>query len=418
MKKTILLYSALLLLPTILFSQSSTLDKQLNKAKELVKQNKLDNADKYLVNLLEDNPAFGEGWDLLAEVRYREYKESEKTPNVFGNMTITTKDENGKEIPVENDSLSNKLRELLNKLDPSKMAYSKYIFTLRKGTLLANDAYNSSSLLRSIFVDPEVDTNVSKKALKYFNDAEEEFGKENYNDAAKLYKRAIEEQPDFYKASLYLGDVYYFTKQYYEAEKYFKQAVSTFPKLIEPRKYLIDTYFKQKRFDEAMGEALLGSAVYPDAALMQRIEDAVYMSNKKIDIKKILRPVFPNKVVLKTEKVELNDYEDDKKPEVKEEWVYYKNALEKIRDYCDEKGKIVKSNSLTKAAYLEVYSWEEMLSNSTSPSLEEARKMQTLGFLDCYVLISCFHFDVYTQYADFAAANSQHIKDYYDKLIR
>jgi hypothetical protein len=58
-----------------------------------------------------------------------------------------------------------------------------------------------------------------------------------------------------------------------------------------------------------------------------------------------------------------------------------------------------------------------MLKNSTDPLLEEARKMQKDGYLDCYVLISCFHFDFYDQYADFVAKNREKVTEYYKKYI-
>ena len=66
---------------------------------------------------------------------------------------------------------------------------------------------------------------------------------------------------------------------------------------------------------------------------------------------------------------------------------------------------------------MELYSWEEMLKNSKDSSLDEARRMQKDGYLDCYVFVTCFHFDIYSQYLDFTKNNSNKIKEYYKKYI-
>lgn len=414
MKKLLLLLSIVLLSCAFVNAQSNPLEKKLDKAKELVKKDKINDAEDYLVKVLDENPEFGDGWDYLSKIMYKKYKDAKQTDNMFNNMTITTKDKDGKEI--KNDSLASSVMELLTSIKPSKKAFNKYIYTMKKALLTSTDATGCSIVLRNYFVDVEIDSVVTKKALKYFNDAEEEFAKKNYEKAAKSYKRAIEEQPNFYKASLYLGDSYFFTGNYVEAIKYFKEASQKFPDQLEPRKYLVDAYAKEGLYENCLNEAIEVSTVYPDLNMFEKLEDAAYLNNKKIDIKWTARGCFPNKIIKDSSKTDLNEYVDDKKVATKEPWTFYEKALGKISADCDANG-LINNSSLTKTKYLEVYSWEEMLKNSSDSSLDEAKKMMKEGYLDCYVLVTCYHIDFYEQYKDFASKNKEKIIKYYNTYL-
>jgi tetratricopeptide (TPR) repeat protein len=418
MNKIIFIATFYFLTASIVFAQSNPIDKKMAKAHDLIDKGKIADADEYMVKLLEENPGYGAGWDYLCKIRYKEYQDSKLSDNILGgNVTITTKNKDGKIEKAENDSLAKMVMEMLNNVKPSKVAYNKYIYTMRKAILVSDDAFASSSRLRNYFIDKEIDTLVSKKALKYFNDAEEEFGKKNYDNAAKLYKRAIDEQPDFYKAFLYLGDCFYFTGNYVDAISSFKHATEKFPFLLEPRKYLIDSYVKQHLYSEALNESIYAMAVYPDQSIVIKLEDAAYQNNKKINFKWTPRNVFPNKIIADSAKANLNEYKNPKEPIAKQPWTFYQNALPLIKNFCDKQGLIIKPNSLTKSKYLEIYSWEEMLKNSTDPILEEARKMQKDGYLDCYVMVTCYHFDFYDQYNDFVSKNRDKVIEYYKKYL-
>jgi tetratricopeptide (TPR) repeat protein len=280
MNKITFIFSLLFLTASGLSAQSNKLDKKMEKAYTLVKDGKYEDADKYLEKLLDENPEYGAGWDYLIQVRYKEYVDSKKADGIFsGNVTVTTKTKDGKAVKAEDDSLSKKLMEMLNTISPSKIAFSKYKYTMRKATLVTDDAFASSFRLRNHFVDKEIDTMVSKKALKYFNEAEDEFQKKNFANASKLYKRAVDEQPGFYKASLYLGDCYYFLGNYPDAIISFKSAVEKFPDQLEPRKYLIDSYAKEHLYSDALDQAILAMCVYPDQSLATKLDDAAYLNN-------------------------------------------------------------------------------------------------------------------------------------------
>ena len=414
MKKTFLLIAAVCIQTVALFSQSNPLDKKMEKVYALVEKEKYKDATENLEKLLEDNPEYGKGWDFLLKLRYKDYQDSKATDGMFNNISVTTKDKKGKK--AENDSMTNALVAMLSKYSPSKIAFSKYLYTIRQALLSSEDAYQSSALLRSLNIDPETDTAVSKKALKFFNDAEQEFAKKNYAAAAKIYKRAIEEQPDFFKASLYMGDCFYFTEDYVNATEAFKTAVTTFPNLLEPRKYLIDSYAKQHLYDKCLDECVQAMCLYPDLIVAVKMDDAAYYMNKKIDFRWTPRTVMPNKIV-DTTLSSLNEYKPEKPKTVNAPWSFYQKALDNMKPNCNSKGVVITPNKLSDAGYLEVYSWEEMLKNSTDPSLDQARKMQKDGFLDCYVLITCFHYDFYDQYHDFVTKRKDKVLQYYKKYI-
>ncbi len=417
MKKNLLLIFSFLLSFSLAQSQSNPLEKKMEKAYKLVEKDKIDEAGDYMEKLLTAYPGYGPGWDYFIKIRYQQYLNSKNADNIFGgNITVTTKDEKGKKVEEKDDSLAQSLMKMLNEIKPSKIAFDKYKYTMREATLFSNDAFYSSMLLRTNFVDEPRDTAVGRKALKYFNDAEEKFEKKNYSDAAKLYKRAIDEQPDFYKAALYMGDCFYYIGNYIEAIKSFKCAVEKFPNELEPRKYLMDAYAKEKLYEETLAEAISAMAVYPDQSIaFSKMDDALYLNDKKLDIKWIPRGIFPNRII--SDSSTLNKYQPKTELECKSPWTFYKNSFSTINSFCNEKGIIEKPNKLTTSKYMEVYGWEEMLKNSQDPILDEARKMQKDGYLDCYVLVTCFHFDFYDQYLDFAENNKSRITEYYKKYI-
>ncbi len=418
---SIAFFVALAFPPTRSAAQSNPLDKKLEQAHAYINDKKLDDADSFMQKVLEENPGFGDGWDLLGDIRFKLYEDAQSSGNLMasltGKLSITTQDSSGKEIPG-GDSLARELEKILNSISPAKRAYSKTMYTLRKATYLTREAYRASTYLRAYNVDLNVDSNVSKKAIGYFNEAEEEFGNKNYTKAATLYKRACEEQPGFYKAQMYLGDCYYATGNSTDAIVSFKAAKERYPFLLEPRKYLVDAYAKTNLYDKALAEAISAVTVYPDYTLLQKLEDAAYMDNKRINIQWTARGTFPNKIEDSTKPGDINAYSSAGDTVAAGPWAAYKAALGKLQPFCNKKGIVVKPTTLTSSKYLEVYSWEEMLRNSNDPSLSEARRIQKLGYLDCYVMVSCFHYDFYEQYLDFVTKNRDRVVAYFNAFTK
>lgn len=412
-----IVYSILFcLLSSFIFAQTNPAETKLEKIYALIDKNKIKPAEEQLEDLLEKYPSFGKAWDLLAKIKYYNYEQSKKLPNIFqGNISVTTTDEDGNKVEAEDDSLASSLMNLLSTMNPSTAAYNEWLMTLKKATLFSNTAYGASINLRNAVRPVEVDTLVNSKALKYFNQAEEEFKNKNYNKAAGLYQRAIDNQPDFYKASLYLGDAFFYAGNYVDAIKYFKKCSDKYPTFLEPRKYLVDAYYKEGLHQKALDEAIKSTMTYPDLSINVKLEDIVYVMGNKTLVEWQPRGLLPN--VIKIDTNELVFTEDEKTATPKEPWNFYKNALDKIAQFCNNKGQIIKTTTLTTSNYLEVYSWEEMLNNSSDDELKQAKEMQAKGYLDCYVLITCFHEDIYDQYHHFIANNRDKVLDYYRNVV-
>jgi tetratricopeptide (TPR) repeat protein len=406
-------------LPFISFSQSNRLEEKLEKAQEMIQQDKLSDAEKYVEKIVTENPDFGKGWDKLAEIRFALYKQAKETNLDFGNLKVTVQTKDGKttDASESDDSLARSFASILSKMSPAKIAYSKFVYTLRKATSVTDDAMMCSVYLRSLFVDVNIDSNVNRKALDYFNEAESEFAAKNYNKAATLYRAAIEKQPDFYKASMYLGDCYYAMGAYSDALTSFKAAAEKFPTLLEPRKYLSDAYDKMDLHDAAAKEDMAGILIYPDLSMFAKLERDLYLNHEQINISWTPRGTLPNKVI-DTSAQDLNTYSPNEDSLTQTSpWYYYQAAYDKVAPYCTSKG-IIKSNPVTTEKYLEIYSWKEMLKNSQDTTLDEARRMQKLNYLDCYVMVTCFHFDFYDQYRDFIANNKEKVERYFKEFTK
>lgn len=410
----------LILLPQLATAQSNELDKKLERAKQIASKEGIKDADEYLVKLLRKDPDYGAGWDLLAKIRYQQYENSKSLDGMLGNLNVTmtpenVKDEKGKKIKLE-DSVVAQVKDMLANYKPSDAAYNKLIYTLRKATLLApREAGQSSYMLRNLTVDVEVDSNVNRKALRYYTEAEEQFAKNNFASAAKLYQRALDEQPDFYKARLYLGDSYYFTENYAEAARVFSDAVKKFPMLLEPRKYLTDAYAKMRLYDKAVAAAIGSLTVYPDISMSTKLGDAAYLNDQRLTLAGTVRGAFPAGGVVATRGHSYRADEDSVKPTGP--WVLYAKASQQLAPFYTDEG-IIKPGNAGMPRHLDVACWEAMLKESNDSVLDEARAAQKAGNLDCYALVTCFHHDLYPQYRDFSARNIERIVRFYTEAIR
>ena len=401
------------------FAQSNPQAKKLEDAQRLMSQGKVDEAAKLVERVTEKSPDYGDAWDALAAIRYAQYEETMQTDGIFGGqMKVTVKGEDGVERDGSTDSLATQLMDMLNTVKPSAMAYKKFLYTMRLATIHTRDAWHSSILLRQRLVDVDVDSNVAPKALKQYNQAEELFAKQEYLKAAGFYKKALELQPDFYKAAMYLGDCYYAAGYYTDAIGYFKDAVRRFPFLLEPRKYLGDAYHKANLDGASLDTNISAMLVYPDATIAQNIEDLTTISGGKLSIGWTARGVLPANNHSGKQLNRPENYVPEEPLKATGPWKIYEQAAEKLRPYCDSNGIVVKQNTVSAAKYLEVYCWSEMLRQSTDPALEEARRMQQAGHLDCYVLVSCFHQDFYGQYRHFVQHNRDRIIAYYKSNIK
>lgn len=401
-----------LLLSTVATAQDAEIDKKIEKAEKALNNNKTEDAEKQLIELVKKYPWSGKVWDKLAEVQLAYLNEKSQYDGMFTNVTITSKDAKGNII--ENDTNVTKFMELMGGLKPSELYKKHMINTYRLACCYSSQAYYPSMLLRMYLVDPEVDKNISAEAKKEYQKAEKEFHNRNFNSAAKYYQKAIEIEPNYYKARLYLGDVYYFTKHYDLAIEEFKRAVSTQPTMLEPRKYLFDALTQSGEYKKAYQIGIDAINIYPDLTMKTKVEHAASNAGVKCDIPWLQRDVLPNRInndgILSKDDIKIDMPKNSP-------WRYYTEALEKVEAVSDKDG-ILKENEITTEKYLELYSWQYMLGKASAEDFKVARQMKEKGFLDCYVFISCFHNDFYAQYKDFIAKNPQRVQQYFELLAK
>jgi len=384
-------------------------EKKFAKAGKLFDNGKPEEAEKILLEIADEFPYSPAVWNKLVQVQMYVYETKKSSDNLFKNLSFTVTDKDGKDL--KNDTIGSVVSQVLSSFKPSDTYKQHIIYTCRKATCYTHEADFASVLLRNFEVDAATDKGVTKEAWKQFQLAEKEFQAKNYNGAAKYYKKAIELDPTFYKAKLYLGDVYFFTKHYNLAIESFKAAVDIRPDLLEPRKYLVDALAYSDAYEKAYEESIGAILIYPDLSMKQKMEDAAKLAGFNCRFNPIERDAFPNC------KNEIKGGENDTpmKTHADSPWNYYKEAAANVIAYSDENG-ILAPNPVTKHKYLEVYSFDYMLQKSDLKALDYARKMKEAGFLDCYVMISCFHHDFYQQYLSFVADNKSRIKSYFDML--
>ncbi len=404
--------AALLLTSVASFGQVKAKDdKKFQKAIELNKEAKnlsdLNEADELCGELLDKFPASDNVWELRIKLRWRIYSYwLDNNRKIEIDEETEAKLRKSAKNKAMGDSIVKQAKEYYADKTIADLKLDNLLSSCRAATLLSPTIENAPHYLRVFLIDHRTDTAVSTEAKEHFDVAQEEYSKENYSIAGQSYKKAIAEEPNYYLATLYLGDCYYYKEDYKNAEKYYREAIKLQPTILQPRKDLVISLMKQDKLQDAYDASKEAFIVYPGNEVFVRFASIVEKMGKKFDRKWTMRGVFPNVIGGET-----NDNVQNSN------WKMYAESKSIIEPFCDSTGTIVKSNALTKAEYAEVYAWEEMLRVAPAKDFAEAREMQEKGYLDCYVFVSLFHNDLYPQYKEFAAKNQDRIRKYIDLLV-
>lgn len=337
--------------------------------------------------IIEKDPV-NENWDVLIEMlsyRYRYVNENALTDVIL-------------------ESLGGKKKNSGN--PPSSVCLNEFVNECRNAGLITQNA-RASQYLRNYFVDYYPDTSINKSAKTEFDTAEVYFTKNEFENAIRHYHQAIYLEPVYYKANIYLGDSYWHSKKMDSAIYYFNIGIRMCPDLLEPRKYLVDALIFDKRYSSAVSETIDAILIYPDAIMYVKLGDALNEIGKKFEKHWIKRECHVNSMRNTSEKTRNRT------------WFVYQQAKNEIKEFCDKDGIIVKPNDLSQAKYLEVYSFEKMIKSQKEipEELKFAKKMMDEGFLDCYVFISIFHFNLYSQFKHFSLHNKEKIIKYFEKYL-
>jgi tetratricopeptide (TPR) repeat protein len=274
----------------------------------------------------------------------------------------------------------------------------------KEATRMSQSA-TASALVRIYLVDYLPDSAVSDEAKKSFKEGEAAFGKKDYKGAVEAYRKAVAKSPEYFKATIYLGDAYWYLEQMDSAEFYFRKGIARCPDLLEPRKYLVDVLTAAKKNEEAKKACIDAICIYPDISMFAKYQKLLRLDGMRLDMHWMPRDF------------ELNACGEQKAIKDKN-WKLYRDAKKDVESFCT-KGGVLSANSVTKQKYLEVYCWEKMLKGSDKlpPEFDFAKQMMQEGYLDCYLFICLFHQENYPQYVDFVKNNKQRVKEFMEKYI-
>lgn len=291
---------------------------------------------------------------------------------------------------------------------PADHYMEDFLRNCRKATLMVEYADSASYYLRKYLVDTlPVDLFVPDSVKDLFNEGVLAIAEHRASDAKKIFDRTIQLQPGYYEAALLLGDACYLLGKDSLAVVSYIRAHELQPGLPEPLEKLSQHYYSLGLYEEAAAYCIKALAVYPQAHFVQWLKRIVEKTAKHFQTQWTLREVYP--LSMTNNYFELTALETSP-------WWHYQAAEAEAHDAYDSLG-IRRPDAATKKRYLEEYAWSRMLDSAAKSMFPFARAMRKAGFLDCYALITCFHQDLYTQYADLVKREPQKVKDYFYMLI-
>lgn len=365
-------------------------------------QKGIDQAEKLLVKY----PDQYKIWNIVIDMYAENFRvQNQKMSNSLNDMIANAIKESMSEKKSSNESKSLNIDVFQQYLQ----AQLQYKNALRRATLTTRNTY-PSLLMRSSFVNDIPSPRKAKQteSIQAFQEAEKLFRNKQYEQSIPFYRIAIEKSDTtFYSAILYLGDAYYMINEYDSAQKYFEYCVKEFPGQIEAPKFLADCYGAQNNFEGAIDACVQALLIYPDQALFYKLEDAAEGLKKIYDdgwIKRGVYPYFPNNPFT-------NNYPQP--------WNDYVSYARKAWSQSDSLGVIKDPSLFDGEKYAEVYAWKMMLEKNRSkfPELTYAANMLSKGYLDCYVFISLFHYDLLPSYRAFVKENKEKIKTYISQIV-
>ena len=385
---------------TLTIHLNAQTDKQIDKSIKLFEKD-ISKGIAKLEKYMDKNhnfPSF-RAWETLIKMKHQDY---ERMNSLYSSIMITVADPESGEAQSE-DSLADALKQVM--FDTNKEIF---IDACRRATIMSVSP-TADTYLRRMLIDFEPDSLVSDKAREYFDEGETFFRKNDFELAELNYSKAIKEEPEYYKAVLALGDAFWANEQHDSAIVYFNRAIELQPNLLEPRKYLIDALLDKELYVRAKQECINAMCVYPSNSIKFRFQHTLKQENKYMNEHKIKRDFYANNMM------------EDEQDDLIKPYDNYRNAKKEISKFCNKDG-IIEPNSKTNEVYLEVYSWRRFIEENEDNLPERfrfAQKMMKAGYLDCYVLLSFFHVDIYGQLQHFMAIpeNRERIETYINTYL-
>ncbi|HPI53554.1 MAG TPA: hypothetical protein PLU10_02610 [Chitinophagaceae bacterium] len=309
----------------------------------------------------------------------------------------------------ESQALKSKLKALhdLNAI-PYDAYKAEMIRNAREATRMVAFADSASSYLRQFCVDTiNVDQDADEEAQEAFLEGLEDLYLRNYVGASRKFEKAIEFFPLYFSARLKLGDCYLIMNRDTGATRLFEEAKLIQPLRPEPYEKMAQFYYQRGKYNEAATSILEAMLIYPHQHYVEFLARILSKSGRVFESQWLQREVYPASTAKTMEEILAKE---------KTPWWHYQFAQSEVHGYFDSIG-LVRPNEKTNVRYLEVYCWRQMLNKTGTQQFKFARAMDKMDLLDCYVLVTLFHQDLYGQFHDFAKLHADKIRDYFYVLI-
>lgn len=116
------------------------------------------------------------------------------------------------------------------------------------------------------------ESNYSKnpEAEKLMHQAEGYFARSEYDEAFKLYEKALSLDPNIYEAALFSGDVFVQKKDWATAEKWYQRAIAINPARETAYRFSATPFMKQEKYNEARDRYIEAFITEPYSQLSPR----------------------------------------------------------------------------------------------------------------------------------------------------
>ncbi len=388
MKFLFSLFAVLIIsLPVLAQQYTSSEVKSIEKAKSYYAKNKYDKAIATLKKVQVTHFYDDDLWELRCSYEYDRYN-----AQVILDFLDILKKAGKKNASFDFDKLK------------STQYHQEMINACSVATMVCGKQETASMILHEQFIEPSgIDSAVTDEAKNEYSKGGDEFNNSNYSAAIRAYENALKLDSIYYYANYKIGMCYYSDEKYEKAVPYFLKAIALEPKMLSSRQNLVSCLMLSKNWQEAYEACVDGIIAYPDIRFFTKLNLIADKLGKTFNRHWMSRNYLPS-MITSTSQGAI----------AAEPWSYYREAKDKISDFCNDFGIVKKKLEFTEQKYLETYSWEFMLKKTDTEDGEFgfARKMQKEGYLDCYAMVSMYHIAFSEQYEDFSKKNADRIRQY------
>ncbi|MFM2387398.1 MAG: hypothetical protein RL660_2155 [Bacteroidota bacterium] len=278
----------------------------------------------------------------------------------------------------------------------------------REISLSVENCDSAAAILYRHYVDTFAKTvKYNQAAIDKVDEADERFLIMEYAPALTLYDEAMGIQPDYFEAYLKMAEAYAKLREDSMAVVYYKAAIELRPQSTAPYFAFANYWYRIGEFQESLDNTLQCILLYPERKFFSMWASIAQQTAHEFKSQWVPRPVFPILAGRDIDEI----LAEDKSP-----WQHYQAAKSTYGVYSDSTG-IMRKNEISGEEYLEVNAWLAMLDSTKDlKQFEFARHMRKIGYLDCYVLVSLFHHDLYPQYEHLIKNHQKKVQAYLKML--